>query len=72
MYKEGSDRTLLGPIQPTAVHWSDVMTKFWYIFVLKNDTTIVGCSETVVPSTKYTLYLMCVKTGVKWTGEDYR
>jgi len=26
MYKEGSDRTLLEPIQATAVHWSDVMS----------------------------------------------
>ena len=32
VYKEGSDRTLLGPIQTTAVHWSGVMTKLWYLF----------------------------------------
>jgi len=31
VYKEASDRTLLGPIQDTAVHWSGVMTKLLYL-----------------------------------------
>jgi len=29
MYKEGSDRTVLGPIEATAVYWSEVITKIW-------------------------------------------
>ena len=32
LFKEGSDRTLFGPIQATAVHWSGVMSKIWYLF----------------------------------------
>ena len=32
LYKEGSDRTIFGPIQATAVHWSGVMSKLWYMF----------------------------------------
>ena len=72
MYKEGSDRTLLGLIQATAVYWSGVMTKLWYCSVFKNDTAIVGCSERVVPSMKYSLDRLCVQLGVKFTGENYR
>ena len=29
MYKEVSDRTLLGPIEAKAVYWSGVITKIW-------------------------------------------
>jgi len=32
MYKEGSDRRLLGPIEATAVYWSGVITKIWSFF----------------------------------------
>jgi len=32
MYKEGSDRTLLGTIEATAVYWSGVITKIWSLF----------------------------------------
>ena len=43
-YKEGSDRTLLGPIQASAVHWSGVMTKLWYLFcVRKREISNILC-----------------------------
>ena len=35
MYKEGSDRTLLGPFEATAVYWSGVRRKFGNILCLK-------------------------------------
>jgi len=47
VYKERSDRTLLGPIQATAVHWCGVMMKLWYLFCVwkrNNDRTVFGKS----------------------------
>jgi len=71
VYKEGSDRTLLGPMQATAVHCSGLIAKLWYIFLFENDTTIVRCSQKFVPSAKYTLILLCVSPAAKWTAENY-
>jgi len=69
---KGSDRTLLGPIQDTAVNWSGFITKLWYCFVFENYTTIVGCSQTVVHSTLYSLVLMWVSSCPNWAGDNNR
>jgi hypothetical protein len=60
VYKEGTDQTLLGPVQVTAVNWIGVITQLWYGFVFENDKTFVGCSHTVVHFTVYTPVLRCV------------
>ena len=60
VYKDGNDRTLLGPIQTRAVYWIGVITKLCYCLGLDKNTTIVGCSQTVVTSTVYSLVLTCV------------
>jgi hypothetical protein len=38
VYKEGTDRTLLGPIQVTAIYWFGFITQLWYSFLFEYDT----------------------------------
>jgi len=59
VYKEGTDRTLLGPIQVTAVYGTGVIRKLWYCCVFGKDTKFVGCSQTVVRITVYSLVIRC-------------
>jgi hypothetical protein len=42
VYKERTGRTLLGPIQTTAVYWSGVKAKICTCFGLDNNIIIVG------------------------------
>jgi len=44
MYKEWSDRKLLGTIQSTAVHWSGVITNFGTCFLLENVRFLIFCA----------------------------
>jgi len=60
VYKEGTDRTLLGPIEIRAVYGTSVIRKLWYCFVFGKDTIFVGCSQTVDHVTVYSLVLRCV------------
>jgi len=40
--EEGTDRTLLGPVQIRAVYWSVVMTNIWYCFVFEEAKQYIG------------------------------
>ena len=61
MYKEGSDRTLLEPIQATAVHWSGVMSfsktwEFLHIVQIVYRTVTVQFTLSIIPTNKPTVY----------------
>ena len=49
MYKELSDRTLLGPIQATAVHFIGVIANIWYFLcVWKRDNSYILCKLYII------------------------
>jgi hypothetical protein len=56
--KEETDRTLLGPIQFTAVYCIGITTIHWYRLVFENDTTFLGYSKTLFHITVYSIVLV--------------
>ena len=62
VYKEGKDRTLVGPVQVNFVYGIGVIKKLWYCFVFGKDTIFTGGSQTVFHVTLFPLALKCVQS----------